>query len=122
MCDKVYQNDTTTFDEEMYLEYLEDVVSLIYVNTGVESMAQSAQPFFYEIAMDHKTPKVKRWLKRNKCDRFEIHASFTWKWQLVDVALAVNGFAKSCIVQISLFLFVRCNIKTIYIPNGATVC
>ena len=48
--------------------------------------------FFYDIATHHRTAKVKRWLKKHKCDRFEIHANITWKWQLVDVALGVNFF------------------------------
>ena len=53
-----------------------------------------ADRMFYDIATNHKTPKVKRWLARRKCDRFEMHANFTWKWQLVDVALAINLFYK----------------------------
>ena len=92
VCDNVYQNDTATFDEEMYLEYLEDVVApyLRKHGGGVDGTERAA--FFYDIATHHRTPKVKRWMAKHKCDRFEIHANFTWKWQLVDVALAVNLF------------------------------
>ena len=66
----------------------------LYKKEGRPLRGAALAPVFYDIATDHKTPRVKRLLARRKCDRFEMHANFTWKWQLVDVALAVNLFYK----------------------------
>ena len=89
--DNVYQNATATFDEEMYLEYLNDVVAPYLYKHGGGQHGTERAAFFYDIAKHHKTPKVLRWLKKHKCDRFEIHANFTCKHQMVDVALAVTS-------------------------------
>ena len=89
--DNVYQNATATFDEEMYLEYLNDVVApYVRKHAGGQHGTERAA-FFYDIAKHHKTPKVLRWLKKHKCDRFEIHDNFTCKHQMVDVELAVTS-------------------------------
>ena len=90
VCDNVYQNESATFDEDMYLEYLNDVVAPYLQKHGGGRHGTETAAFFYDIAKHHRTPKVLRWLRRHKCDRFEIKANFTCKWQMVDVALAVN--------------------------------
>ena len=87
--DHVYQNDTATFDEDMYLEYLNDVVAPYLDKHGGGKNGEHRAAFWYDIATHHRTQKVYKWLADHKCDKFEIDAAFTWKYQMVDVSLAV---------------------------------
>ena len=73
--------------------------------------------FWYDIVTHHRTPKVLKWLADHKCDRFEIDAAFTWKYQMVDVSLAVPyTFCAKTI------LWLRPNTKTNYIRSGVIGC
>ena len=111
--DHVYQNDIATFDEDMYIEYLNDVVSPYLDKHGGGKNGEHRAAFWYDIATHHRTPKVLKWLADHKCDRFEIDAAFTWKYQMVDVSLAVPyTFCTKAM------LWLRPNIKTNYIRSG----
>jgi len=95
---------------------------LICISMEAGCMSRSGQPFFYDIATHHKTRKVQRWLKKHKCDRFEIHANFTCKWQLVDVALAVKLFFYAPSEFVACVCFLRRNTKIGFTQNGVTGC
>ena len=73
----------------MYLEYLNDVVAPYLNKHGGGKSGEHRAAFWYDIATHQRTPKVYKWLADHKCDKFEIDAAFTWKYQMVDVSLAV---------------------------------
>ena len=89
--DDVYENETATFDEDLFLEYLEDVIKPYLISHGGgEGKNKKRAAFFLDIATHHVTPAVYLWLKKHNVDKYLIPASLTYKLQMVDVSLAAQ--------------------------------
>ena len=72
-------------------------LSAIRAHGGGEG-GQHRTTLFYDLLEAHDCDEAKAFYEKHNIDRFWIHADFTWKFQMVDVALAshVKGhFAES---------------------------